>query len=109
MPRLKARSFPSVHDVPPGSTLRLAGFERVSRDGPMSTEQRQDETWTTDDPITNHADGDLPDDIDFFVAPPEEIGHVTSAYSTLRLSKQPWPPNVRVLLILAGAALGIGL
>jgi len=62
------------------------------------------------DEIKNHGGDFLPDDADFFVDPPEEIGPVLSAYSTLRQGKKPWPLWLRVALglFLSGVGAGIG-
>ena len=58
-------------------------------------------------PIQNHGGDPLPQDVDFFVEPPAEIGPVTSAYSTLRLGKEPWPLLLRVFLSAALAGFGV--
>jgi hypothetical protein len=58
-------------------------------------------------PLTNHADGRLPKDADFFVPAPREIGPLNSAFTTLRRSKKPWELAPRLLLAGAFACLGV--
>jgi hypothetical protein len=53
-------------------------------------------------PEVNHAGGRLSPQVDFFAPPPEEIGPVTSAQSTLQRGKEPWSAGAR--LVLAGLA-----
>jgi hypothetical protein len=63
------------------------------------------------DEIKNHGGDPIPDDADFFVDPPQEIGPLLSAYSTLRQGKAPWPLWLRWMLGLflfgVGAAIGL--
>ena len=50
----------------------------------------------------------LPADIDFFVPPPEEIGPLRSAYSTLRQGKEPTSFGARLFItVLVGSLLGL--
>jgi hypothetical protein len=53
-----------------------------------------------DEKLANHGGGPLPGDSDFFADPPEAIGPVLSAHTTLTARKQPWRSGGR--LILAG-------
>jgi hypothetical protein len=55
-------------------------------------------------PVPNHGGERLPSDVDFFAPPPDEIGPVVTAYSTLREEVQPKPAGVRATI--AG---GVGL
>lgn len=76
----------------------------------MSTEpQTIPETQEPEEPITDHAGRDLPDDIDFFAAPPAEIGTVSSAWSTLRQGALPWSPALRGLIGGIGLLIGVGI
>src|SRR5262245_33753683 len=58
--------------------------------------QEQGYRWTPPDNMTNHGGKDLSDKDDFFAPPPPEIGEVTSAYTSLRTDKHPWPMGTRV-------------
>jgi hypothetical protein len=76
----------------------------------MSTEpQTSPETQEPEEPITDHSGRDLPDDIDFFAAPPAEIGTVSSAWSTLRQGVEPWSPALRGLMGGIGLLIGGGI
>ena len=55
--------------------------------------------------LPNHGDGPVHDDVDFFAPAPREIGPLRSAWSTLRVGKEPLNPAVRAVLI-AGVGLG---
>jgi hypothetical protein len=61
-------------------------------------------------PVPNHAGEPLPADADFFALPPDEIGPIVSAYTTLRQGKQPLSTGARLIgLGFAGlAGLGVG-
>jgi hypothetical protein len=59
------------------------------------------------DEIKNHGNEHIPRDVDFFVDPPEEVGPLLSAHSTLRQGKAPWPLALRLLL--AAFLFGVGL
>jgi hypothetical protein len=63
-----------------------------------------------DEKLANHGGGPLPNDSDFFADPPEQIGPVLSAHTTLTARKQPWSPGGRLVLAgivgLAGLLLG---
>jgi hypothetical protein len=76
----------------------------------MSTEpQTTPEAQEPEEPITDHAGRDLPEDIDFFAAPPVEIGTVNSAWSTLRQGVEPWSPALRGLMGGIGLLIGGGI
>jgi hypothetical protein len=60
-----------------------------------------------DEEINNHAGDPIPGDADFFVDPPQEIGPLLSAYTTLRQGKRPWPMWLRVFLSLCFGFLGL--
>lgn len=76
----------------------------------MSTEPEvSPEAAQSDEPITDHADRELPDDIDFFAAPPPEVGTVSSAWSTLRQGVEPWSPALRGLIGGIGLLIGGGI
>lgn len=76
----------------------------------MSTEpETTPQSQQAEEPITNHAGEDLPDDIDFFVAPPPEIGTVSSAHSTLRQGVSPWSPALRAVVGGVGFLIGGGI
>jgi hypothetical protein len=49
----------------------------------------------------------MPRDADFFVPPPQEIGPLVSAYTTLRQHEDPWPPAARVAWAVLGAGVGV--
>jgi hypothetical protein len=77
--------------VPDTSTIR-------SRPPPEESEDAE---------LRNHGGGEIPDNMDFFVDPPAEIGHVLSAYSTLTKEKEPWSIGGRLVLAMACAMIGI--
>jgi hypothetical protein len=52
---------------------------------------------------TNHVGDPLPEDADFFVPPPEEIGPVLSCHTTLRQGQRPWAIEKRWMLACAVA------
>jgi hypothetical protein len=56
------------------------------------------------EPLGNHGGESLPANADFFAAPPEEIGPLGSAYTTLRQGKQPMPLGMRLV---AGGGAGL--
>jgi len=61
--------------------------------------------WRPDEQISRHAGVPLETETEFFVGPPQDIGQVITADSTLRLGKQPIPPFLRcVLSLLIGGA-----
>jgi hypothetical protein len=47
------------------------------------------------------------DNFDFFVPPPDNIGRITHAYTTLRKTENPIKPHRRILWILAGIVIGV--
>lgn len=63
-----------------------------------------------DGTLANHGGGPIPDDADFFADPPDEIGPVTSAHTTLLQGKRHWTPGGRLVLVglcgLGGLAAG---
>jgi hypothetical protein len=63
-------------------------------------------SWTPPGGLKNHGGGNLSANADFFVAPPPEIGSVTSAYTTLRTDKKPKSVGTRLLLAIVFAGLG---
>jgi hypothetical protein len=58
-------------------------------------------------PLTNHGGGELPQDADFFVPPPAEIGELVSAYTNMRQRDEPWAPAARIAWAILGSAIGI--
>jgi hypothetical protein len=58
--------------------------------------------------LPNHGEGALATDADFFVPAPRSIGPLRSAATTLRVSKEPLNPAVRLVVILA-VGLGVAL
>jgi hypothetical protein len=52
--------------------------------------------WIPPEGMMTHAGKPIPSDLEFFAAPPSEIGKVTSAYSTLTTSTQPLSTTQRV-------------
>jgi hypothetical protein len=63
-----------------------------------------------EEPLPNHGGGRLPASSDFFTTPPEEIGPILSAHTTLFAGKRPRTPGVRLIASglagLAGLAAG---
>jgi hypothetical protein len=51
-----------------------------------------------DEKLTNHGGGPLPNDSDFFADPPEQIGPVLSAHTTLTARRQPWSAGGRMVV-----------
>jgi hypothetical protein len=56
--------------------------------------------------IPDHGGEPLLPDLDFFAAPPSDIGPVLSMHSTLRQGVEPWSPGGRVALSALFAAIG---
>jgi len=65
--------------------------------------------WTPGADVTRHAGSLIPPNRDFFVAPPLEIGQVTSAESTLKTSTQPVSTPFRIIICLLVGLLGVGI
>jgi hypothetical protein len=59
------------------------------------------------EPLTNHNREPLPQDLDFFAAPPAEIGPLLTGYSTLRRDMEPVAPAVRLVWILGSIIIGL--
>jgi hypothetical protein len=57
--------------------------------------------------VLNHNRQPLPRGLDFFVAPPPEIGLLLSAFSTLRRGRKPWPIGARVGLLVGAIVSGV--
>jgi hypothetical protein len=57
--------------------------------------------------LLNHGGGPLGPDCEFFADPPEEIGPVLSAHSTLTTVKRPWSPGVRLIVIGVSGLFGL--
>jgi hypothetical protein len=73
-----------------------------------------DTSWTPPDTVTTHGDTRIDPTLDFFAPPPEEIGRVLSANSTLKKRAEPWSPGARyglavLVASLAGVAAAVGL
>jgi hypothetical protein len=58
--------------------------------------------------LPNHGGDPLPRNADFFVEPPDEIGEIKSAHTTLRHGQAPWALAPRLLLA-GGIALAVAL
>ena len=54
--------------------------------------------WSPPEGVTRHSGDPVVADADFFAAPPEEIGEVISAESTLASGRRPWKTASRVAL-----------
>ena len=54
--------------------------------------------WTPPEGIPGHAGTPIPSDLDFFEPPPEEIGEIVSAWSSLSTDKEPMGPTLRWIL-----------
>src|SRR4051794_39269516 len=67
--------------------------------------------WEPPDDLPMHSDEHQPRRSDFFADPPEEIGEITSATTTLMLDKEPMSAPVRgaVIAIAAGGGGLVGL
>jgi hypothetical protein len=59
-------------------------------------------------PLTNHGDGPLPRNADFFAEPPPEIGPLVSAHTTLLAGARPWTPGARMVAEGCVGLLGLG-
>lgn len=65
--------------------------------------------WCPSAKVTTHAEHPIPVEMDFFVAPPAEIGEVISAYSTLTRGNEPVAPTARMIIgILVASVLALG-
>jgi hypothetical protein len=69
--------------------------------------------WEPPEDLQAHAGTDIRHDADFFAPPPEEIGEITSASTTLTRSKAPMSPAIRAVAIagsaFAGLVIGVGI
>ena len=66
------------------------------------------ESWQPGIEVTDHLSKPLLDNLVFFATPPAEIGKVSTARSTLRAGKQPWPPALRYVITVVPAAVVAG-
>lgn len=86
--------------------LRSASAESVRPESPLQLEPApprvERSSWPEAEPLPNHGGGVLARDSDFFVDPPEDIGAILSAHTTLMAGKQPWKAGGR--LVVAGIA-----
>lgn len=102
IPELTSNGEPApVLDLP----LRLTTEPR-----PVSTPSTTDDDAVLElEPVRNHAGEPLPPGLDFFVPPPEEIGPVVTATSTLQSGVRPRTPGNRAAItggyFLIGAAI----
>lgn len=62
-------------------------------------------SWQPSIEVTDHLGMALLDDVVFFASPPGEIGKVSTAHSTLRAGKQPWPAPLRFIITVVPASL----
>jgi hypothetical protein len=67
-----------------------------------------DRGWEPPDDLKDHRDAPIPRDAEFFHPPPKEIGHLFSAYSTLKFKHQPKSLGVRLVIAALGGAVGAG-
>jgi len=65
--------------------------------------------WLPREGVTRHAGSAIPQDMEFFVTPPLEIGKVISAESTLKTSTQAGLTPLRSIICLASGLLGAGI
>ncbi|MCA9088902.1 MAG: hypothetical protein KDA90_09745 [Planctomycetaceae bacterium] len=68
-------------------------------------EAARDVAWVAPEGTVTHADEPIPPQMEFFAAPPTEIGELVSAFSTLRTDKDAWNPTVRMIIALVIALL----
>jgi hypothetical protein len=59
--------------------------------------------------IRNHGGGTIHPRDDFFVSPPEEIGEVTSAYTSLRKDVNPMSPGARLTSAIIAGVVGLAI
>ena len=64
--------------------------------------------WSPPSSVTDHLGCALPQDRDFFVVPPREIGEVVRAYTSLKREVEPKSPQVRLAIVAVSAGAGIG-
>jgi hypothetical protein len=57
--------------------------------------------------LRNHGGGAFLANADFFVDPPAEIGHLSSAHTTLTKEKEAWSLSGRMVLSLASTGIGV--
>lgn len=65
--------------------------------------------WYPQEGVTCHAGSPISPNTEFFVPPPSEIGKIISADSTLTVSQQPIPLNLRILFISLGVSSTVAL
>jgi hypothetical protein len=59
----------------------------------------EDAAWSPPAGAGTHAGGAIGPEMDFFIPPPEEIGAVVSAHSTLRRDQRPLSPSARTAVV----------
>jgi predicted Zn finger-like uncharacterized protein len=59
------------------------------------------------DALPDHRGRPLPEDAEFFIPPPDEIGEVLSGHTTLREGNREWPAWVAISAPVVGGALGV--
>src|SRR5436305_1458122 len=65
--------------------------------------------WTPGPDVLNHAGDPIAADADFFAPPPDEIGTVITAHSTLRRGQRPFSAPARGALMFVPGFVAIGL
>lgn len=104
-PRPRSRSRREEDDDEPRPRSRKKQEEDDEPPRRISTEQDEDEE------VRNHGGGSLSPKDEFFADPPEEIGKVFSAHTTLRKGTEPMAPGARLTwaIVAGGVGLAIGL
>ncbi len=70
------------------------------------TEEKSLSAWL-DNYVTGHDGGSLSDDMDFFHPPPDEIGDVQTAFSTLRKTQKPRSLRMQMIFVMMSAVGGV--
>ncbi len=63
--------------------------------------------WAPQPSVTDHLRGQLAPDLDFFVQPPQEIGEVVSAYTSLKRGVEAKSAGARIATVGVAAAAGV--
>lgn len=74
------------------------GYDEIDEIDPDELHDAAEEAWTPTDEVRHHNGDPLPLDLVFFAPPPEEIGPIFTAHSTLKVGKRPRSVTSRFLL-----------
>ncbi len=95
-------------DVPPEEDEPEAPPPPPPPSKPKRSRPRSEEgSWTPPEDVKDHAGVAIPPSADFFCDPPEEIGEVLSAFTTMKKTDQPTSLAVRLVIAFFAGAVGL--